>query len=262
MGGREYKKQITLREGGDEVTVDLDNLNDGELLKRDGDQIVTVPTPTGTVPAGSAIGDALVWNGVAWILLPAGPAGYVITSNGPGTLPTYQKIAAPKAGDTVVASLEYIGQGETGPTKTTTVFDGPTIAEQFRQLGDTLYTNWLLPGNLDNTQDVTVRVHFYLSDDADPIAPGTAVSFQAQIGASDGTPLNAIVGTEVQQDVLVSGTWLDAHAEFTLDAATYLQFAGQDALNLRITRIANSGGVTEPSDGPRVHLIELDYIAG
>ena len=260
MGGREYKKSVTLKSGVDEVTVDLDNLNDGELLQRNGNIIDTVPTPVGTVPSGTQIGDAFVWNGVAWTLLPAGPDGYAITSNGPGTLPTYQRLSAPEPGDTVTVSLHYIGQGA-GPTKTTTVTDGAVIAEQFSQIGDTLYTNWALASNADLTQDVTMHVHFYLSTDADPIAPGTAASFQAQIGASNGTPVNIILGTIPDQDVLVGATWVDFHAEFVLDAATYLQLVGQEAVNFKIIRVANSGGVPEPTDGPRAHLITLAYIA-
>jgi hypothetical protein len=260
MGGREYKESITLEKGSEKVSLDPENMTDTEYLVRTGDQITTAPAPSGTVPSGTTTGDLLVWDGAAWVLLPAGDDGDALISNGPGTLPSYQTISAPKSGDTVTASLEYIGQGETGPTKTTTVFDGATIAEQFVQIGDTLYTNWLLADNLDNTQDALLRVHFYLSDDADPIAPGTAVSFQIQVGASNGLPLNTIVGTITVQDEPVAGTWLDAHAEFTLDAATYLQFANQDALNFRLTRVNNSVA-PEPSDGPRVHLIELDYIA-
>jgi hypothetical protein len=87
------------------------------------------------------------------------------------------------------------------------------------------------------------------------------VSFQIQVGASDGTPLNAIIGTITAQDVVAGATWIDAHAEFALDAATYLSFVDQDALNFRIERIANAAA-PEPSDGPRVHLITMYYVGG
>lgn len=41
-------------------------------------------------PPGPGIGDMLVYNGNAWVLLPPGASGHVVTSNGPGFLPTYQ----------------------------------------------------------------------------------------------------------------------------------------------------------------------------
>jgi hypothetical protein len=84
---------------------------------------------SGTVPDGTAVGDMLVWNGTTWAILAAGDDGDVLTSNGPGTIPSYQPpTAGPKVGEEARSSLEYIGQGETGPTKTTTVFDGAVIA--------------------------------------------------------------------------------------------------------------------------------------
>lgn len=229
----------------------------GEVLTSGGPGTIPgyQPAPTGTIPSGTAVGDVLVWDGAAWTLLAAGADGYVITSNGPGTQPTYSPLPGGGSGSIATTSLEYIGQGETGPTKTSTVFDGPAIAEQFVQIGDTLYTNWALPDDLDNTVNVTVEVHFYVNAAQ---AAGTAVSFQMQIGASNGIALNTVIGTVTVQDELVAGAYLDAHADFVLDAATYLQFAGQDASNFRITRVANAAA-PEPTDGPRVHLITVFY---
>jgi hypothetical protein len=79
-----------------------------------------------------------------------------------------------------------------------------------------------------------------------------------QIGASNGIALNTVIGTVTVQDELVAGAYLDAHADFVLDAATYFQFANQDASNFRITRVANAAA-PEPTDGPRVHLITVFY---
>jgi hypothetical protein len=41
-------------------------------------------------PPGAQIGDILVYNGSGWVLLNVGNAGEVITSNGPGFMPSYQ----------------------------------------------------------------------------------------------------------------------------------------------------------------------------
>ena len=41
-------------------------------------------------PADADVGDLLYWDGNGWILLEPGTAGYVLTSNGDGVLPTYQ----------------------------------------------------------------------------------------------------------------------------------------------------------------------------
>jgi hypothetical protein len=71
-----------------------------------------------------------------------------------------------------------------------------------------------------------------------------------QIGASNGIALNTVIGTVTVQDELVAGAYLDAHADFVLDAATYFQFANQDASNFRITRVANAAA-PEPSRCPR-----------
>jgi hypothetical protein len=229
----------------------------GEVLTSNGPGTIPSynPAPAGTVPSGTQVGDMLHWDGANWTLLPAGADGEVITSNGPGTLPTYQTIPGGGSGTIGTSSLDYIGQGETGPTKTTTVFDGAVIAEQFVQIGDTLYTNWAFPDDLDNTVNVTLEVHFYVNAAQ---APGTAVSFQLQVGASNGIAVNTIVGTITVADELVAGAYLDAHADFVLDAATYLQFASQEASNFRITRVSNTAA-PEPTDGPRVHLITMFY---
>jgi len=50
-------------------------------------------------PNSPTLGDLLVWNGLSWVVFPAGTSGYVITSNGPGTLPTYQIVAGGAGGD-------------------------------------------------------------------------------------------------------------------------------------------------------------------
>lgn len=41
-------------------------------------------------PLNPQTGDMLVYDGVGWGVIPAGPAGYVITSGGPGAIPAYQ----------------------------------------------------------------------------------------------------------------------------------------------------------------------------
>lgn len=41
-------------------------------------------------PANPNIGDLLVWDGIAWVLLSTTTSGYVLTSNGPLVVPSYQ----------------------------------------------------------------------------------------------------------------------------------------------------------------------------
>lgn len=53
--------------------------------------IVTPETVTFIpAPSSPSIGDLLYWNGIFWTLFAPGTAGYVLTSNGPGVLPSYQ----------------------------------------------------------------------------------------------------------------------------------------------------------------------------
>lgn len=69
-----------------------------------------VPPPTPSLPSTSSefipqpanaqIGDLLVYNGTAWVLLAVGNAGDVLTSNGPGFLPTYQPGGGGGGGET------------------------------------------------------------------------------------------------------------------------------------------------------------------
>lgn len=49
-------------------------------------------------PSNPQTGDLLVYNGLGWDRLPAGPAGHVVTSNGPGIVPSYQSVT-PEEGD-------------------------------------------------------------------------------------------------------------------------------------------------------------------
>jgi hypothetical protein len=59
-------------------------------------------------PANPGIGDLLVWDGYAWVLLPPTTNGYVLTSNGLLTVPSYQ--AVPSAS----AAMVVTGQVTTG----------------------------------------------------------------------------------------------------------------------------------------------------
>lgn len=65
-------------------------------------------------PANPVLGDLLYWNGVIWALLPAGTLGYVLTSNGPLSLPSYQPSAGGGGGGG--DALAVTGQTTTGLT--------------------------------------------------------------------------------------------------------------------------------------------------
>ena len=144
-------------------------------------------------------------------------------------------------------TLEFVGQG-TGATKTTTVLDGPTIAEEF-QIGDRVYTHWGVPTFFDRTKNLNLRVHFYLNTSE----VGKVVSWQVAVGDSNGGQVNLILQTINATDIAVAAQYVDAHADFLIDATT-VNLAAADSLHIRIERTASSD---DPTAGPRVHLIQL-----
>lgn len=158
--------------------------------------------------------------------------------------PAYVALTGPPSGPW---TLEFVGQGQ-GATKTTTVLDGPTIAEAFA-VGDRVYTHWGVPDGFDRTRDVTIRAHFYLSTSE----VGKVVSWQMAVGESDGNQVNVIRQTINAADVPVAAQYYDAHADFLVDAAT-VNLAAADSLHVRLERIASSD---DPTADPRVHLIQL-----
>lgn len=144
-------------------------------------------------------------------------------------------------------TLEFVGQG-TGATKTTTVLDGPTIAEEF-QIGDRIYTHWGVPTFFDRTKNLNLRVHFYLNTSE----VGKVVSWQVAVGESNGDRVDLILQTINATDIAVAAQYVDAHADFLIDA-TAVNLALADSLHIRVERTASSN---DPTAGPRVHLIQL-----
>lgn len=59
----------------------------------------------GTLPTAPTTGDIIYYGGSAWGKLSAGTSGYVLTSNGAGSLPTYQAIPAVTIFDTPITGL-------------------------------------------------------------------------------------------------------------------------------------------------------------
>lgn len=148
-------------------------------------------------------------------------------------------------------TLEFVGQGN-GPTKTTTVLDGPTIAEEF-QIGDRIYTHWGVPDFLDRTKDLRLRVHFYLNQtDA-----GTLISWQVAVGDSNGDRVDVIRQTITVADTATNAAFIDAHTDFLIDAAT-VNLAAADSLHVRVERIASSNDPAQAQ--PRVHLVQLTQV--
>jgi hypothetical protein len=68
-------------------------------------------------PMNPQTGDMLVYTGIGWDKLPAGPSGYVITSNGSGSLPTYQPPTGGGGGavNSVTALTPLSSSGGTDP---------------------------------------------------------------------------------------------------------------------------------------------------
>lgn len=144
-------------------------------------------------------------------------------------------------------TLEYVGQ-TTGATKTTTVTDGPTISEEF-EIGDRLYTHWGVPTFFDRTLNLSLRVHFYLNTSE----VGKLASWQLAVGDANGDRVDVIRQTITAADVPVAAQFINANADFTVNAAQ-VNLANADVLHFRIERIASSD---DPVADPRVHLIQL-----
>lgn len=147
-------------------------------------------------------------------------------------------------------TLEFVGQG-TGATKTTTVLDGPTIAEAF-QIGDRIYTHWGVPTFFDRTLNLNLRVHFYLNTSE----VGKLVSWRVAVGDTNGDRVDVIQQTITVADTPVNAQFIDAHTDFVVSAAQ-VNLASAESLNFRIERIASSD---DPTAEPRVHLIQLTPI--
>lgn len=147
-------------------------------------------------------------------------------------------------------TLEFVGQGQ-GATKTTTVLDGPTIAEEF-ELGDRLYTRWGVPTFFDRTKNLNLRVHFYLNTSE----VGKLASWQVAVGDANGDRVDVIRQTITVEDVPVAAQFINASADFTVNAAQ-VNLANADVLHFRIERIVSSD---DPTADPRVHLIQLSPV--
>lgn len=147
-------------------------------------------------------------------------------------------------------TLEFVGQGS-GATKTTTVIDGPTISEEF-QIGDQLYTRWGVPNFFDRTKNLTLRVHFYLNTSE----VGKVVSWQVSVGDANGDRVDVIRQTINATDVPVAAQFINANADFVIDAAQ-VNLANADVLHIRVERTASSD---DPTADPRVHLIQLSPV--
>lgn len=144
-------------------------------------------------------------------------------------------------------SLAYVGQGS-GGTKTTTVTDGPTVAEEF-QINDQLYFDWGVPNGFDTTQNPTLRVHFYINANE----PGKVVSWQLAVGDANGDRVDVIRQTITTADVPVNSEFVNKNADFLINAVD-VNLANAVELTFRLTRIASSD---DPTVDPRVHLIQV-----
>jgi len=65
-----------------------------------------------TSPTNPGIGDLLVWDGFAWVLLPPTTNSYVLTSNGPLTVPSYQPAAGGGGGGSTITGQTTAGLGD------------------------------------------------------------------------------------------------------------------------------------------------------
>lgn len=169
-----------------------------------------------------------------------------------GNIPYYKWGTEPNQWSPIInrrRQIEFIGRG-TGPTKTVTVIDGPVIAEEM-QIDDELFLRWAIPDNMIPREDLNIIVHFYINTSE----LGKLVSFELDIGSSDGIAINTVLGVESDYDILVSDQYIDAHAIFTLTHAEYSK-EDIDGLNMKLTRVASSD---DPTAHPRVHLINAIF---
>jgi hypothetical protein len=145
-------------------------------------------------------------------------------------------------------ALDITGKG-VGASKTTTVRDGAVLAEEFG-VSEEVFTHWRIRSYIDRTRDLVLRLHCYLPTSE----VGKVVSFEVDVGASDGQPVNTILGTFSETDVAVSDQWLDFHLDIVIDAATVMPGGDEDALQFNIRRIASAD---DPLADVRVHLATL-----
>lgn len=149
-----------------------------------------------------------------------------------------------------IHQIEFIGKS-TGPNKTTTVSDGPTIAEIFG-VNNELWFRWGIPSNFIPNEDLKIKIYFYINTSE----TGKLASFELDIGASDSIPLNTTIGTESAIDVPISGNYVDNSAEFLLLHSKY-PAVDYNSLNFKLTRIESSN---DPTADIRVHLVTIEVI--
>jgi hypothetical protein len=146
-------------------------------------------------------------------------------------------------------AVEFVAQG-TGPSKTTTVIDGPVIAEEMG-IDDQIFLRWAIPDNIIINEVLFLNVHFYLNSSE----LGKLISFTLDVGGSDGLPINTLLGVESSIDIPVSDQYIDKHVIFTLTNESYPK-AGFDSINMKLKRIASSD---DPVAHPRIHLITVQF---
>lgn len=145
-------------------------------------------------------------------------------------------------------TLNFIGKG-VGASKTTTVRDGPVLAEEFG-VGDEIFCHWAIPPHIDRTKDLTLTAHCYLN----ATEVGKVVSFQADVGASDSFPVNTILQSVTDVDRPVNAQFVDFHVQITITGTTVMPGGNEDALQINLKRIASSN---DPTAEVRVHLVEI-----
>jgi hypothetical protein len=148
-------------------------------------------------------------------------------------------------------NLPFIGSG-TGASKTTTVRDGPTIAEQMT-IGDELFVMFHFPLELDKTKAIQIEVEWYLN----ATETGKVISGEIDIAFADGMALNIVTDTIIMTDEPVpSPAYFSKQSVFTVDLASYPETETAESLHIVFKRVASSD---DPTAHPRLHHISVDW---
>lgn len=132
--------------------------------------------------------------------------------------------------------INFVGLS-TGPGKTTTSTNGTRIFEEF-EVGDELWSMFVLPDDIDRTQDIQMFGMFFTIQDQ-PDANRLA-SWQIDVTSHSHLPYNDINQTYYVIDAPVKETAYDhVHGWIYLDHVT-LDFENCNVLSFKITRLASS----------------------
>ena len=177
-------------------------------------------------PPNPVIGDLLVFNGIGWDKLPAGPIGQVLTSNGPATVPSYQV-----SGSGSVASVTALPPLSTSGTATDPVVEfqawPANLAGALTNDGSGALS-WVpggtggIGGTIANTQVAFGTALDTIGGSADITWNANTLAVNSTITVVDGVNTLTLQPSAISSDA----------ATLTLDAASTVQVGGTAGVSI------------------------------